>query len=212
MRQVAILLGLAVALGRPEAASATLSPADTFYPLAKGNKWTYNTDYSEDTELVHEVMGSEKVGEIECFIVEHKTVSPALGTRMMRKEWLAADEQGTLIHKLQRGRSELDVAKPFYKVKNAMRKDDEWKGEAKGTENPPQYTIRVEEQVDVEVPAGKYQAWKVNVKIESGTRHSAEGTEWYVKNVGLVKSEITIRAAGESFTLVCELKKFEAGK
>lgn len=212
MRHAAVLLSLAAILGQPAPASATFPPADTFYPLAKGNKWIYNTDYSEDTELVHEVVGSEKVGEIECFIVEHKTVSPALGTRMMRKEWLAADEHGTLIHKLQRGRSELEVAKPFYKVKNTMKKDEEWKGEAKGTENPPQYTIRIEEQVDVEVPAGKYQAWKVHVKIESGTRHAAEGTEWYVRNVGLVKSEITIRAAGEDFTLVCELKKFETGK
>jgi hypothetical protein len=106
----------------------------------------------------------------------------------------------------------MDVAKPFFKVKHVMKKDEEWKGEAKATENPPQYTIRIEEEVDVEVPAGKYKAWKVHLKVESGTRHSAEGTEWYAKNVGLVKSEITIRAGGEDFTLVSELKKFEPGK
>jgi len=213
MSRLPLALGLAVLfLPSPAGARAAASPGDTYYPLAKGNKWVYSTDYADDTELVHEVTATEKVGEVECFLVEHKTVSPALGTRMMRKEWLAQDADGVLIHKLQRGRSEMDVAKPFYKVKNAMRKDDEWKGEVKASENPPQYTIRVEEEADVEVPAGKYKAWKVHVKIESGTRHGAEGTEWYVKNVGLVKSEITIRAAGEDFTMVTELKKFETGK
>jgi hypothetical protein len=215
MKRLGVALFLAAIVG-PSADPASAGPltraGDTYYPLAKGNKWIYSTDYADDTELVHEVTGSEKVGGVDCFIVEHKTVSPALGTRMMRKEWLAADGDGTMIHKIQRGRSEMDVAKPFYKIKNAMKKDDEWKGEAKAEENAPHYTIRVEEEADVEVPAGKYKAWKVHLKIESGTRHAAEGTEWYVKNIGVVKAEITIRAGGEDFTLVSELKKFESGK
>jgi hypothetical protein len=215
MRRLAAVLGLLVATAfapLPAGARAETPAGDTYYPLAKGAKWTYNTDYADDTELVHEVIAAEKVGGVDCFIVEHKTVSPALGTRMMRKEWLAADADGVMIHKLQRGRSEMDVVKPFYKVKNAMRKDEEWRGDVKAEENPPQYTIRVEEEADVEVPAGKYKAWKLHVKIESGTRHGAESTEWYVKNVGLVKADITIKAAGEEFTMVTELKKFEPGK
>jgi len=53
---------------------------------------------------------------------------------------------------------------------------------------------------------------KVHVRIESGTRHSAEGTEWYAKNVGIVKIEMTIRAAGEEFTMISELKRFEQAK
>jgi hypothetical protein len=215
MKRLGIALVLAAIVGPPAGAASAVPaarPGDTYYPLAKGAKWVYGTDYADDTELVHEVTGVEKVGDVECFIVEHKTVSPTLGTRMMRKEWLAADGDGTMIHKIQRGRSEMDVAKPFYKVKHAMKKDEEWKGEAKAEENPPQYTIRVEEEADVEVPAGKYKAWKVHLKIESGTRHAAEGTEWYVKNVGVVKAETTIRAGGDEFTLVSELKKFEPGK
>jgi hypothetical protein len=215
MRRLGLALILAAIAG-PSAAPACARPevlrGDSFYPLAKGAKWIFGTDYADDTELVHEVVGTEKINGVDCFIVEHKTVSTALGTRMMRKEWLAADDDGIAIHKIQRGRSEMDVAKPFHKIKHAMKKDEEWKGEAKGTENPPQYTIRVEEEAEVEVPAGKYKAWKVHLKIESGTRHAAEGTEWYVKNVGVVKSETTIRAGGEDFTLVAELKKFEPGK
>ena len=62
------------------------------------------------------------------------------------------------------------------------------------------------------MPAGKYSCWKVKVKVESGTRHAAEGWEWYAKDVGLVKTDMTIKASGEDFQIVSELKKYEAGK
>jgi len=213
-RFVFVAAAVLIAWPAPPPAAADSGPlaGESYYPLGKGYKWTYGTDYADDTEVVHEVTAAEKIGDVECFIVEHKTVSPTLGTRMMRKEWLAADADGVMIHKLQRGRSEFEVVKPFYKLKNPMRKDDEWKGDVKATENPPQYQIRVEEEAEVEVPAGKYKTWKMHIRIESGTRHSAEGTEWYAKGVGLVKSEMTIHAGGEDFTLVSELKKFEGGK
>lgn len=214
MRRVILLAGLVCAIfpAAPARESVAGLLGESYYPLGKGYKWTYSTDYADDTELIHEVTAVEKVGDLECFVVEHKTVGPTLGTRHLRKEWLAADKEGVMIHKLQRGRSELEVVKPFYKLKDEMRKEDEWKGDVKASENPPQYTIRVEEQGEVEVPAGKYKAWKLIVKIESGTRHSAESTEWYAKGVGLVKAETTIHAAGDTFMLVSELKKFEGKK
>src|SRR5690242_5023836 len=110
MRRLVLALILAAIVG-PSASSASarpsMSPGDSFYPLAKGAKWTFGTDYADDTELVHEVVATEKINGVDCFIVEHKTVSTALGTRMMRKEWLAADGDGIAIHKIQRGRSEM---------------------------------------------------------------------------------------------------------
>src|SRR6185295_4258742 len=118
---------------------AAPAAGDTYYPLAKGTKWTYTTDYGDDTVLVHEVTGTEKVGDTECFIVEHKTVGPELGTRLMRKEWLASDEDGVKIHKVSRGKSELDVEKAFFKIKHVLLKNDEWKGVAKAEENAPHY-------------------------------------------------------------------------
>ena len=89
------LAAATLAILSPASLPAGAVPAadDTYYPLAKGSKWTYTTDYADDTVLVHEVTGTEKVGEVECFVVEHKTVGPTLGTRMMRKEWVAAVEE-----------------------------------------------------------------------------------------------------------------------
>ncbi len=188
-------------------------PAESWLPLKKGAKWVYGTDYDEKTDLVHEVTGTEKLGDVECFVVEHRSENAEeQRIRKLRVEWLAASDDGVRIHKMRRGVSDLAVEKPFFKVKAALRKDDEWSGEAAASENPTRHLTIVEGQEDVKVPAGAYACWKLKVRIESGTRHRAEGAEWYAKDVGLVKSEMTISAGGEDFKIVSELKKFEPGK
>jgi len=88
MTRLAAVLSLVLATAfspLPAGARAAAPAGDTYYPLAKGAKWVYSTDYADDTELVHEVIATEKVGTVDCFVVEHKTVSPTLGPRMMRK-------------------------------------------------------------------------------------------------------------------------------
>lgn len=208
-RFIPLLLVLAAGSGATAA-----SPDDgSYFPLAKGHRWVYKTDYDEDTEIVHEVTGSEKLGETECLIVEHRAVNAKEDrNRILRKEWLAPGEGGVFIHKILRGRSEMEVEKPFFKLKTELKKDDEWEGDAKATENPAHHHCRVEQEETVEVPAGKFKAVKVSVKIESGQRHVAEGYEWYARKVGMVKSEMTIRFGAEGTTLVFELKEFKLGK
>ena len=189
---------------------------ETHLPLGKGAKWTYGTDYDPDTDIIHEVTGTEKVGDVECFVVEHRSEfnvgKPDERIRILRKEWLARGEGGVRIHQVQRGSSVMEVPVPFFKLKEPLKKGDEWKGEAKASTNSPTYHVVVEDREDVEVPAGKYKAWKLMFKIESGTRHRAEGFEWYAPGVGIVKIDMTISASGETFPLVSELKKYQPGK
>jgi len=186
---------------------------DTYFPVGKGYKWTYKTDYDEDTDLVHEVMGSEKVGDVDCLVVEHRSVNAKEERiRILRKEWLAVSDEGVRIHKILRGRGEMTVDKPFFKLKSDLKKDDEWEGEAQASENPAKHTYRVGGEEEVEVPAGKFKAIKLSVKIESGARHVAEGFEWYARNVGLVKAEMTIKFGAEGTTIASELKEFKPGK
>ena len=189
------------------------APDETHLPLGKGAKWTYATDYDEETDIVHEVTGLEKVGDVECFVVEHRTEfnvgKPDERIRIMRKEWLARGPSGVLIHKTQRGGTQLEVPTPFFKLKEPIRKGDEWKGTAKASTNSPTWHVVVEDQEEVEVPAGTFKAWKLMFKIESGTRHKAEGFEWYAPGVGIVRIDMTISAAGETFPLVSKLKKYE---
>ncbi len=187
-------------------------PEETAYPLAKGHTWTFKTDYDDVTEIVHEVVGTEKLGDVECFVLEVRSHNPEIGApRVLRKEWLAPGEGGVLIHKQQRGRTEMAVEKPFFKVKHPLRKDDEWRGEAKAESNAPSYHSVVEGREEVEVPAGKFNAWKLRVKSESG-RHVAEGEEWFAPGVGLVKYEITFRSGNDAVSVTAELKKFQPGK
>jgi hypothetical protein len=193
--------------------ATALLEGDSYFPLGKGHKWVYKTDYDEDTLIIHEVTASEKVGDVECLVVETRAVNEKEDrNRLLRKEWLGASDEGVRIHRILRGRTEMDVETPFFKLKRDLRKDDEWEGEAKAAENPAKHHYRVEQEEEVEVPAGKFKAVKIMVKIESGSRHVAEGFEWYAKNVGLVKSEMTIKFGGEGPTIVTELKEFKPGK
>jgi uncharacterized protein DUF3108 len=201
-----LLLALAFSTG-PEAAG------ESYLPLGKGHKWTYKTDYDEDTLIVHEVTASEKVGETACLVVEHRSENAKESRiRTLRTEWLALSDDGVKIHKIVRGRTEMAVEKPFFKLKSDLKKDDEWEGEAKASENSAKHTYRVDQEEQVEVPAGKFKAIKVAFKIESGARHAAEGFEWYAKGVGMVKAEITIKVGGEGTMIVYELKEFKPGK
>ena len=203
------LLGVAAGSGL----AAAPADDDPYLPLAKGHRWVYKTDYDEDTDIVHQVSAVEKVGEVECFAVEHRAVNVKEDrNRLLRKEWLAPGEGGVVIHKMLRGKSELDVEKPFFKLKSPLRKDDEWEGDAKAEENPVHEHFRVDGEETVEVPAGTFKAVKVMVKIESGQRNVAEGYEWYARKVGMVKSEMTLRFGAEGTTLVLELKEFKPGK
>jgi hypothetical protein len=73
------------------------------------------------------------------------------------------------------------------------------------------YTFANAGEEEVEVPAGKFRAWKVKVLIVEG-QHRFEGFEWFAKDVGLVKSEITISSRTDSYTTYADLKEFRKGE
>jgi hypothetical protein len=187
-------------------------PGDVWLPLGKGAKWQYKTDYDETTDIVHEVTATEKVGDVECFVMEHRTEfgvgQPDMRVRIMRKEWLARGEGGVILHRTQRGPSEMKLEKPFFRLKEPPKAGDEWTGEAKVGEQQTTWKYSVDQEEDVEVPAGKYRAWKIRYEIQTGLSHRFEGIEWVVKDVGVVKSESHIASGGDTFDFTAELKKF----
>ena len=185
---------------------------DAYLPLGKGAKWVYQVDYDETTLIVHEVTATEKVGEVECFVMEHRTEfnagQPDARIRVMRKEWLARADGGVMLHRTQRGPSEMRLEKPFFRLKEPPKADDEWTGQAKVGEQETTWKYHVDQEEDVEVPAGKFRAWKVRYEIQTGSSHRFEGIEWIVKDVGIVKAESHIASSGDTFDFVTELKKF----
>lgn len=194
-----------------DAAPQGAAPAkDPYYPIAKGARWTFKTDVDDETEIVHEVMGKEKVGEVECLVVEHRSHHPAFDRpRVLRKEWLTSDGEGVRLHQTARGPTTFAVAKPFFKIKHRLLKDDEWEGKTEGDDNPPTYRYVVGGEEEVTVPAGRFRARRVRFKIVSGP-HVAEGIEWWVRGTGLVRYELDLTTAG--FSMTAELKEFKKGE
>jgi hypothetical protein len=206
MRTPRPLLALLLASG---AASTQETALPDYLPMAVGHRWTYRTDYDEETEFTHEVVSKQKVGDVECFVVEHRSMNPAFDRpRVLRKEWLAVSAEGLKVHQLQRGRGILGVETPFFKLKRRLLKNDEWEGAAKAESNAPRYRVWVEDEEEVEVPAGRYQARRLRLRVESGDHFVMEGLEWYAPEVGLVKADTRLTSSAETFRFATELKAF----
>ncbi len=201
MKQLLLLCVLVGSLSAQDEKKAS------WLPLAKGAKWTYKTD--QEVDMIYEITGKEKVGDVECFVVEHRTGED----RVMRKEWLAVDAGGVKVHQGQRGKTtKLSVEKPYLKLKTPFEKGATWTGESKtGDGAVITYTAEVIGEEEIEVPAGKYKAWKLSTtaKSEAG---GVTGTEWYAPDVGMVRAEFDFNFGGSGTAVVYELKEFKKGE
>lgn len=182
----------------------SFAAGEEILPLKVGSTWTYQT--AQEVDQVTEVTGKEKVGDVECFIVERKSFG-----RMLRREWLAVTDEGVKVHKVQSGKTEMTVEKPFFRIKHVLKKDDEWTGYAHASVNPARYFFRVEGQEEVTVPAGSWKAWKIHTKVERGENNIFEGSEWFVPDVGVVKSDIDVRTSTQAVNVTMELKEYKKG-
>lgn len=177
------------------------------WPLAKGHKWVYKTD--QDIDMIYEVTGTEKVGDVECFVLEVRTSED----KVMRAEWLKPEKDGVKVHQGRRGRhATLTVDKPYFKVKTPFAKGATWEGESRtGEAKVTTYKAEAVAEEEVEVPAGKYKTWKV--KTESKAENGGVTTvEWWAPDVGMVRAEMEFSFGGSGMTVVYELKEFTKGK
>jgi hypothetical protein len=95
---------------------------------------------------------------------------------------------------------------PVCLLKLPAKPGDTWTTELSGKGQPRKtiYTYRGEEEV--EVPAGKFKALKIESEMETGK--SVRATFWYVAGIGMVKSSTKF---GDT-ERVYALKSFTAGK
>jgi hypothetical protein len=73
---------------------------------------------------------------------------------------------------------------------------------------PAKLTWTIAKWEEVEVPAGKFQALRVDSKLESPRTPTLTGTYWYAPGIGVVKSVLNT-STGEQTTV---LKSFTPGK
>jgi len=184
-----------------------LQDATSPWPLAKGSKWVYKTD--QEVDMIYEIVGLEKVGDVECHVLEVRTSED----RVMRSEWLTVAKDGVKVHQGRRGRhATLTVEKPYFRIKSAIEKGATWEGESRtGDAKVTTFNAEAVEEVEVEVPAGKYKAWKIKTSQQTDSGGTT-AVEWWAPDVGMVRAEIEFNFSGTGMTAVYELKEFTKGK
>jgi hypothetical protein len=162
-----------------------------YYPLKKGNSWTYKV---MDKSITMKVAGQEKDGTKVETLVDDKSVAA---------EHVLVKEDGVY-------RTSINGQKPDAPVlflKLPPKKGDSWTVDTKiqGQDIKGKFTTDEEE---VTVPAGKYKTFKVTGKDFQIAGMKTDITYWFAEKVGIVK--LSFGVAGTSATL--ELEKFVEGK
>jgi hypothetical protein len=164
-----------------------------YYPLKKGNTWTYKVKGSEDTITV-KAAASDKDGTV---------VETSVGGKVVATEKILVKDDGIY-------RTEFNMQKPDNPIKILKlppKKDDSWDVDSKIAGNPLKGKFMTGEE-EVTVPAGKYKATFVEGKdIDIGVGKLTAKT-WYVEKVGIVKIVMTVMGQ----TTELELAKFEEAK
>jgi len=172
-------------------------PPPDYFPLRVGDSWKYRSTTADgkQSEFTLKVLSTEKQGDgTNQFLVE------TFSTFQPIHDWYSKPAGWVLVHRVSYPKNEALKAdyqpvKQF--LKNPLSTGDSWQWKGKGMMGVEiDESSRVLAVETVEVPAGKFQAMKVETRvIQAGT--PVTKTYWYANWVGLVKS-MTETASGKS--------------
>jgi hypothetical protein len=197
-RHLALLLTLVFVAGSLAAPQAKSPGQPTYYPTVVGTKWVYQEEGKR--ERACEVTEVEVKGEETLVTVEDTTNGHPYDS-------ISISPKG-----LYRVRAfNIPLNDPYCVLRFPVKEGDTWKHE-----NKPQRLLKVTARTftvkaieEVEVPAGKYKAVRVEHVITSSNGKALDPVdrfeEWYAPDVGVVKSTLN----GETIRV---LKSFTAGK
>lgn len=182
-------------------AAAAGDPKDTpkekeprYFPTAIGAKWVYSAGTaSEYTEVVTAVEQKDGVAVV--------SVGREAGGRVTPTAKYSVSPKGVFVESA--GLEQAAAPRCVFKLPHHP--GDTWSGSPTGGTSAV-YTAG--EKVEVEVPAGKFQAIRVDVDYSRGGRVTARAAAWYAPGIGPVKT--VSRADGGETTWV--LKSFTPGK
>jgi hypothetical protein len=168
--------------------------ASEWYPLAVGTTWRYKVG---DQKLKITVAAHEKVGDVPCARLETTNAAGAIaGT-----EHVTIKEDG--VYRLTYNGTK--ITPPLCFLKLPPKKGTQWKVKSKEGEAVTKGTFTLDEEDDVEVPAGTYKTIVSKGDMTAGDK-ALTVTFYFASGIGMVKQEI---AAGGQ-VLAVELAKFEA--
>lgn len=161
-----------------------------YYPLKQGTTWTFKGRFGTETaEIVNRINGKEKVGDVECVILE------STRNGVTRRECLAVAKDGLTQFKY----GDTVVDPPLVILQYPMKVGATWSS----TKTEIKVSSVVDGEEDLVVPAGSYKTVRVVTTYEAG-RQKETITTWYAKGVGPVLIQV-----GD---YLISLQKFEPGK
>jgi hypothetical protein len=193
-----IFLATAIAPGQEGKQPDQGSKTPNYYPVEVGNTWHYK------------VTVNGKDGTITTTVAKHEKVDGTLAARLESPnvnltEHLMQTEKGVFRYRYK----DSDVTPPFKLIAYPPKVGAKWEGAftVKNEEGKHTYTAEILKEEAVAVPAGKFKALVVQVKLESAGQ-KIDTTYWFVKDVGFVKQT----AAFGNLNILLELERFERKK
>lgn len=180
-----------------------------YFPLKEGLVWTSRAvilqgGRKSEVEAVSRVTGKKKIGESECAVVEI-TVGGVVS-----REFLTADRAGVLAWGGTQDGTDFLYETPIPRLKYPLVKEAAWEARVRRGGLLVTVKSKVAGEEEVEVPAGKYRAFKVAMEMESPAGKT-ESLSWYAPDVGLVRQWVRQTSAAAPLELTIELKSFKDG-
>jgi hypothetical protein len=170
--------------------------ATPFFPLAVGTTWHYK---SGEKKVALRVDRHEKLGDVLCAVLK----ASERDGRAVTETYVAVHKDGIYQHK----GDGVAIVPPMLIFALPPKDGHCWKFDSKLGDMSMEGTTKTEES-EVEVPAGKFKAWKVTTESDWGDAVLI-ATQFFVKDMGIVKVSVSLPGRPvETF----ELEKFEQGK
>lgn len=166
------------------------TPPPDYFPLRVGDSWQYRTTTADgkQSEFSIKVLSSEKQSDgADHYLVE------TFSTFQPIHDWYSKPAGWVLVHRIAYPKNE--AMKAAYQpvkqyLKNPLSTDAAWQWKGKGMMGIEiDESSRVLGSELVEVPAGKFQAMKVETKVIQGGAPVTK-TYWYANWVGFVKGVV----------------------
>jgi hypothetical protein len=176
-------------------------PGDSYFPTTVGDRWVIEMRYKTRTEEYTEVVTAVEKKDGATVVSVGREVDGTVGVQVSD---VHVSEKG-----LFRGSLAGHVYDaPYCILKFPLKPGQAWASEpASGGTVSATFKYKAIQDEDVEVPAGKFRAFRIEVDIDSGGRHS-RSVIWYGARVGIVKMEHD--SGDASYTRL--LKSFRPGK
>ena len=169
-------------------AQKSQEPPPDYFPLRVGDWWKYRSTTADgkQSEFNIKVLSAEKQGDgTNLYLVE------TLSTFQPINDWYSKPGGQVLMHRIAYPKNEAlkaDYQPVKLYLKNPLSVGASWEWKGKGMMGVDiEESSRVTGTEAVEVPAGKFQAMKVETKVIQGGTPVTK-TYWFANWVGLVKS------------------------